>query len=64
MAVATVGSAGFASGFFRLRLGRSLGKGCRLAFGLSLTLLEVGTRLAQFVLEALVVLTELFVVLA
>jgi hypothetical protein len=70
VAMATVGGAGFAAGFFRLWFGRPFGERRGLAFGLPIGLVEVRTKLAQFALEpfvilpqSLVVLPQLFVVL-
>ena len=42
VAVAPVGRAGFAAGRLGLWLGRPLGEGCGLAFGLALSLVEAG----------------------
>jgi hypothetical protein len=62
--VATVSSAGFASGFLGQWLGRTLGEGSGLAFGRSASLVELGTRLGEFTLEAFVVQTKTIVLLA
>jgi hypothetical protein len=63
VAMATVGRAGFAAGFFRLRFGRPFGERSGLAFGLPIGLVEVRTKLSQFVPEPFVILTQSLVVL-
>ena len=59
MAVAPVGRAGFAAGRLGLWLGRPLGEGCGLAFGLASRLVEAGAGLFEFASEAFVLLAEL-----
>jgi hypothetical protein len=62
--MATVGGARFATGFFGFPLGRSLGKGSCLAFGLAFGLVEVRERLVEFALKPFVVLPKGFDLLA
>jgi hypothetical protein len=57
--VAPVGLASFAAGRLGLWLGRSLGEGRGLAFGLALRLVEAGAGLFEFASEAFVLLAEL-----
>ena len=64
VAVAPVGRAGFAAGRLGLWLGRPLGEGCGLAFGLALSLVEAGAGPFEFALEAFVLLAKAFVLLA
>ena len=64
VAVAPVGRAGFAAGHLGLWLGRPLGEGCGLAFGLALSLVEAGAGPFEFALEAFVLLAKAFVLLA
>ena len=64
VAVAPVVLAGFAAGRLGLWLGRPLGEGCGLAFGLALSLVEAGAGPFEFALEAFVLLAKAFVLLA
>jgi hypothetical protein len=64
VAVTPVGLAGFAAGRLGLWLGRPLGEGCGLTFGLALSLVEAGAGLFEFALEAFVLLAKAFVLLA
>ena len=64
VAVAAVGLAGFAAGLLGLWLGRPLGEGRGLAFGLALRLVETGAGLVEFAAEAFVLLAEALVLLA
>ena len=63
MAVAPVGLAGFAARRLGLGLGRPLGEGCGLAFGLALRLVEAGAGLFKFASETFVLLAKAFVLL-
>jgi hypothetical protein len=56
-----VGRTGFASGLLGLWLGRPLGEGCSLTFGLALRLVEAGPGLVEFALEASVLLAQAFI---
>src|SRR5262249_49936366 len=58
VAVTAVGRAGFAAGSRGLGLGRPLGEGRGLAFGLAVGLVEAGTGLCEFASEAFVLLAE------
>jgi len=62
--VAPVGLASFAAGRLGLWLGRSLGEGCGLAFGLALRLVEAGAGLIEFASEAFILLAQAFVLLS
>ena len=64
MAVLAVGGAGLTAGLLGLRLGRPLGEGGGLTFGLPARLVEFGACLGQFALEAFVIQTKAFGFLA
>jgi hypothetical protein len=59
VAVTPMELAGFAAGLLGLWLGRPLGEGCGLTFGLALRLVEAGASLFEFASEAFVLLAEL-----